>query len=83
MTENMRKEGFSIFCKVCEDDVSLIQDSSDDFHCPKCNTYYCSEDGVMDWTVAYEMYILYKGAKTAGLIKESDVPREQYYSEWQ
>lgn len=77
-----RKNGYSIYCKVCGDDVDLIKDGLDDFHCTVCNTYYTSENGVMDWAYAYDMWLLYKGAKIAGLIDEPDVPREQYHSEW-
>lgn len=75
-------ERYTIFCNECGKAVELVQDSLDEFHCPNCKSYYCSEDGVMDNVLAREMQLQYKGAKLAGLIKEPDVPREQYHSEW-
>jgi hypothetical protein len=75
-------ERYRIWCQTCYADVWLVQDSDNDFHCPRCNTYYSSEDGIQDWLIAYEHYLIYRGAKLAGLIKEPDVPREQYRSEW-
>ena len=70
---------FSITCKICEEEVDLIQESVDDFRCPTCNTTYSSEDGVLDHAEAEEMYRLYKGAKLAGLIKDEETYEEFFH----
>lgn len=70
-------ERYSIFCKECEDERTLIPDTdSNSFRCPDCDSIYYDEDGVMDLIEAEYYYETYKGAKLAGIIDEPDYPNE-------
>jgi hypothetical protein len=63
---------YSIFCNICDEEVTLTQLADDEFVCNDCGTRYYSENGVIDNVIAHDMYALYRGAKRAGLIKTKD-----------
>jgi hypothetical protein len=67
---------YFIECRNCDRQVSLTVITEDDFQCPACNTMYHSEDGVLDKVLMDDMYNLYRGAKSAGLIKDKEIHEE-------
>ena len=75
---NMNEPRYMIHCPACGDDVPLIELMSGDFQCPYCATVYDNEAGVIDNQWISQFGASYPGAVRAGLIKENDVPREEY-----
>lgn len=63
---------YTIYCKICEDDVTLEFIGDGEYLCRFCQHIYTDEDGVIDREVAADYFAQYRGAKRAGLIPDPE-----------